>query len=217
MKYKSCTIEGCKRNGIADKSGIKYFCKGYCSYHYYRLKKYGSPQSRVYGDPNSYRTKANYGEIDLRNKSCSVVGITKVPLDMLDELLAYRWCVDSSGYAIARIDGRLQRLHKLVLDSDGHIDHINRDKLDNRRKNLRVCTPEQNARNKTKLPNKTSRFYGVSRTQRYKKIKWAVYAKFPKSGSKRYWGAYDTEKEAAVAYNNAAKQYGDNFTVVNAL
>lgn len=55
------------------------------------------------------------------------------------------------GYALAKIDGRDVRMHRLVMnvtDPLKIVDHKNRDRLDNRKKNLRVFTPRENSNNR---------------------------------------------------------------------
>lgn len=63
-----------------------------------------------------------------------------------DRVSKYKWHY-SNGYAINSFGYRMHRLimmppHDLV------VDHINHDKLDNRRKNLRVCTQLENSKNR---------------------------------------------------------------------
>jgi hypothetical protein len=91
-----------------------------------------------------------------------------------------------------RVLGRLLYPHELV-------DHINRDKLDNRRGNLRVATRSQNEANKAKGSRGTSRYKGVTRTRNGK---WK--AEITVDGYRIYLGVFKKEKDAAVAYNEAA-------------
>ena len=62
-----------------------------------------------------------------------------------------KWYLDSTGYASKRINKKTIRLHQFLIGKKQGkiIDHINRNKLDNRRKNLRFVTHQQNQRNRS--------------------------------------------------------------------
>lgn len=83
------------------------------------------------------------------------------------------------------------------------VDHINCNRLDNRLKNLRFVTPEQNSRNKKSRKNTTSKYKGVS----YNKINknWRSILNFNKKTIQ--CGSFKTEKEAALAYDEKARQF----------
>lgn len=72
------------------------------------------------------------------------------------------WTIHSAGYAKGYLGGRQVLMHKLLLPKAKEVDHINRDRLDNRRSNLREVTRTENCMNKGKLENTSSRFKGVS-------------------------------------------------------
>lgn len=64
-------------------------------------------------------------------------------------LSRYKWFY-RNGYALTDIKGKETRMHRLVMhehDENIIIDHINRNRLDNRKSNLRRFTPKQNANN----------------------------------------------------------------------
>lgn len=89
-------------------------------------------------------------------------------------------------------------------------DHANRNTLDNRRSNLRVCSKAQNNCN-TKSRAGSSVFRGVQRVGR----KWR--ASIGWNGNKIYLGHFDSEKRAAKSYNEAAKRLHGEFAHLNEL
>ncbi len=60
------------------------------------------------------------------------------------------WHVRGDGYVSGRVMGRKVLLHRAILDAPTglEVDHINQDRLDNRRSNLRLCTRSQNIANR---------------------------------------------------------------------
>jgi hypothetical protein len=108
--------------------------------------------------------------------------------------LSHKWHVSDSGYAVWRgvADGRKQtvRLHRLIMNAPPNtpVDHRNGNKLDNRRVNLRLCTTRENAANKHGV---------VGYTWDRSKRKWLVRYR------QRFYGRYDTEDEAKIAYKLA--------------
>lgn len=140
----------------------------------------------------------------------------QVKIDDQDlETLPYgvEWRLDEDGYAVGtgyskefrrKIGINLARF--IMGNPEGMVvDHINGDRRDNRRCNLRVCTKHQNSFNRKKpISGKTSQFKGVYR-QKNNPAKWHAAIKF--QGKSRYLGSYATELEAAEAYKSAALFY----------
>lgn len=145
--------------------------------------------------------------------------------DMADRALLerYRWSPNRCGrttYAIAHSTGSHKtrkglKMHRLILNpADGvYVDHINGDGLDNRRCNLRLATKAQNARNSTfKRAGSSSKFKGVC--FRSDTGKWRAYVR--SEGKKKFLGQFESEVEAAAAYNAAAlKEYGEYARINN--
>ena len=92
-----------------------------------------------------------------------------------------------------------------------HTDHINQDKLDNRRCNLRIVTPSINAINSKRRRNGTSKYKGVF----LKKAEGKWCAVICVNYKKKYLGYYESEDEAGMAYNKAAKKYYGNYATLN--
>jgi len=121
-----------------------------------------------------------------------------------------KWFITSNGYV-----GRSQKvggkkttvlMHRQLLNTPYKMDtdHINRNKLDNRRKNLRIVSRRQNMLNVGILRNNTSGERGVV---------WAPWAnkwraKSRLDGKHVHIGYFDSTKEAGVAYK---KYVSDNF------
>lgn len=111
-----------------------------------------------------------------------------------------------------------RRMHRVLIDAeDGlEVDHINGDTLDNRRANLRQCTTSENHRNSGKryTSMSTSRFKGVGkRVTRAGRDRWRAAIK--DNGRNLYLGTFDTEMEAVMAWNAAAKELHGEFARLN--
>lgn len=93
----------------------------------------------------------------------------------------------------------------------GQIDHINGNRLDNRIENLRDSTNGQNQANKFKRPNCSSQYKGVSFNKQ--KGQWRSLISFE---NKRFFlGYFDSEKEAALMYNEAALKLYKDYSRLN--
>ena len=123
-----------------------------------------------------------------------------------------RWCIND-GYAFNRRLGRMHR-HLLKPPVGVMIDHINGDKLDNRRENLRLCTNSQNQANR-KVTRGVSKFKGVG----WQKTAWGGhwFAKITVQGKVINIGSYLTDLDAAKAYNDAAVLHFGEFAHLNDL
>lgn len=132
-----------------------------------------------------------------------------------------KWYVETIGYAAKNIpvmNGTvkkytIQRMHRVISNAGekDHVDHINGDRLDNRRCNLRLCTQAQNLGNQRTSKNNHLGVKGVTLfgskfrariTINYKQI---------------YLGLFDSLEDAIIAYNEAAIKYHGEFAKLNQL
>lgn len=129
--------------------------------------------------------------------------------------LGVRWCVND-GYAFNRVYGRMHRF-LVSAPKDTMVDHINGDKLDNRKENLRFATNSQNQANR-KVARGVSKFKGVTWQKRtYDASRGYWKAQIVVNGELHYLGKYDTDLEAAKAYNEAAERFFGGFAYLNDL
>jgi hypothetical protein len=131
-----------------------------------------------------------------------------------EELSRYKWHLAKargckSGYATTTL-----RMHRMIMRPPAgmFVDHINGDPLDNRRKNLRICTNAQNQQN-TGSRGGSSKYKGVSFNR--KSGKWL--GAFLASGIRYYCGLWPTEDEAARAVDKKRQEVCGAFASKNIL
>lgn len=150
--------------------------------------------------------------VEMPLRSGHVALIDEADLDLVHK---YRWHAERRNnvvYVAHRISkGRHKNgprifLHRLLTGAaDGQpVDHISGDGLDNRRANLRICSVAENVRNQHVKPG---RFKGVSVT----------HGRFQARAAGRFIGTYQSAIEAALAYDQAAKQMFGEFARLNFL
>lgn len=143
-----------------------------------------------------------YCRIPLCAKDGSVRAHALVDASDHAQLARHRWRLQEHGYAVRHeyIDhthSRSIRMHRQIMgvtDPETHIDHINGDKLDNRRTNLRVATRSQNEQNRSGLnQNNRSGHRGVHWSK--SEQKWKVQVTLDRKV--HCLGTFDDLEEAA--------------------
>lgn len=74
----------------------------------------------------------------------------KVSVEDFPLVNQHSWHLNKAGYAITKVKGRHQAMHRMVLGTQNpyvFVDHVDRDRLNNTRENLREMTPKENANN----------------------------------------------------------------------
>lgn len=108
--------------------------------------------------------------------------------------------------------GNRQRLHRVILDHpNGIVDHKNRNKLDNRKINLRVTDNKGNSGNVGIRRSNSSGYKGVSFHAASRKWK----AQMSVDNKSVHIGLFTTPEEAARAYDSATRQRHGEFAVTN--
>lgn len=128
-------------------------------------------------------------------------------------LSQWKWCaafMTRNFYAAKSISINGQRkvilMHRFILNPEKNmvVDHINGNTLDNRRENLRICTPRENSRNRKKRTISKNKYKGVANSN----------GKFI-ARIEIHLGTFENEIDAAKAYNEAAKNLFGDFAKLN--
>ena len=142
-----------------------------------------------------------------------------------DRVSAHSWHLHAANrsrtkwYARARINGKMALLHRFILGvSDQQVtDHRNRDGLDCRRENIRICTRSQNACN---VPARRTNKTGFKGVQTMKDGRFVAMIRIKDASTSRgkrdyYGGTFDDPESAARAYDALAMQHHGKFAALN--
>lgn len=130
-------------------------------------------------------------------------------------LSKFTWRLNTSGYAVADMKSpegkkKVVRMHRFILGVHFsslklEIDHIDNDRLDNRKVNLRLCTRVQNSWNSKPHRDSKCPFKGVYPENK----KWL--ARIFIDGKYRRIGLFNTPEEAHAAYLKGARELCGEF------
>ena len=136
-----------------------------------------------------------------------------IDIDDLEKIKPYCWGLDSKGYIRAyghKKDRTRIALHRFILNAPDNmaVDHINRNPLDNRKSNLRLCTLSENSKNIGIRSNNTSGATGICWDKRMNK--W--YARIYSEGKNIYLGSFNDFEEARMARLKAEEKICGEFS-----
>lgn len=196
-----CKIEGCL---------FSYHANGYCNRHNLQMVNHGKLLQRTKYDPNEYVMGKNICRIFLYNSVGVKIAETIIDKKNFYKCKPHKWGM-AEDYVRYRKNGRNVLLHTFLLNpSKGfQVDHKNGDKLNNLESNLRIATVSQNRAN-SKIPiTNTSGYKGVYESG----PNWR--ARIEVNYTKINLGSFKDIKLAALAYNEAAKEFFGDFAYIN--
>ncbi len=141
---------------------------------------------------------------------------TTVDNEDFEYLSQFRWR-NIFGYAVKSKTKSMPgiRMHRILVKCPNGkvVDHINGDRLDNRKSNLRIGTQSQNSMNKQAPKNNTSGYKGV--TKKVIRGKVVYDSQIQIEGKRFYIGRYSSAEVAGASYNKIAKEVYGEFAYLN--
>lgn len=134
--------------------------------------------------------------------------------DDIYELYKDRKWMSTKGYAVRTENRKLVSLHRIVAGAetpDQKVDHINGDRLDNRRGNLRICNGHQNAMNQGIKSTNRSGYKGVH----FRKDRNCWVAQITHNYKCKHLGSFKNIVDAVEAYNKEAKRLRGEYAFIN--
>jgi len=199
-----CQAEGCEK---------KTHGRGLCDKHYRQKMVYGEVMARTKYTPNEFIVSGDICRITLYNPKHELIAEAIIDADDKDIAAQRKWHLNPTGY-VACSKPNSDWLSRCVMAPvpDGYdVDHINHDKLDNRKSNLRFATRSQNLGNKLHSPKSLNGFKGITWKGRDKK--WV--AQITKDYKHIYIGAFFDKRSAAEAYDKKALELFGEFAATN--
>jgi hypothetical protein len=184
--------------------------KVYCGRHYQQLRRHGKVLDRTIYDANEIVLYDDYAELICYTRDGQEKARALISLADVDKVKKYKWCYNAVTGMVTACQGRLY-LSRYIMDCPAgmQVDHINGDRLDNRRQNLRICTAAQNSMNRLERVNNTSGFRGVSQR---KDGQYEAYIHY--QGRKIHLGLFATLTEAINARLRAEIKYYKEYSPV---
>lgn len=157
---------------------------------------------------NKYYCKDGYVNVYLSNAD----EIMLIDWDDWLELKRVKWHLNDKGYAQGKLKGKKIIAHRHINKCPpGYVvDHIDFRKLNNLKRNLRNCTPQENNFNRPLQKNNTSGVPGVSYIKKNKRWKAEIYS----YGNYEYLGSYKRYEDAVDARREAELRHFGRFAPV---
>jgi hypothetical protein len=196
----------CKEN----KCGKKVKSSGYCSKHAEQVRRFGHVISTKFDKKYAKIINENIAHIPLGEGGLQGYAI----IDLEDIWLEkHNWYKSNNGYATAWINGKDVMLHTLLVKrrKGFDTDHINRDRLDNRRCNLRVVNRKHNTWNREKTRQNSTGYKGIQFDKERNQFRAHLNTNGKLWRSKRYKNIMD----AVNAYNIKIKEIRGKFAVLS--
>lgn len=144
--------------------------KHYSQYAKYKQFKDNNPLTT--NDPNIIRIYEDYAIVEIRNKQQEYIADCIIDIEDVERIKPFKWRLSKKAHEELRqslvvtgnsTTNKTIAIYRLIMNApDGiQVDHIDNDRLNNRKSNLRLCTNQENQINVPKQKNNSSGFKGV--------------------------------------------------------
>lgn len=178
-----------------------------CNKHNKQMKRHGKILKRTRYTPNKIKEKDKYAEVILYNKDNKEKARTKIDKEDIEKVKKYKWYYDKNGYVVSDSfdENKTKYLHRYLMkpSKEKIIDHINGNKLDNRKSNLRMVFHSENSINRKSASNFFNEDIGVAFDKR--RSRWFAYIE--KDCKRHYLGSYSLKENAIKARREAEIKY----------
>lgn len=195
MSYWNCVCD-CSPDKIIEKSWTEIFHRKYPSC--------GCMEEECAPRTTTYNISGNFGIATMSNGLCFYFDI-----EDYDKIKYHSWACNDNKYIRTKIKEKNIYLSRHIMNCPKglYVDHIDGNVFDNRKCNLRIVTNQENNRAyKRKQKGTSSKYFGVVFLKNKDKKPWRAGLGY--NGKFFYLGVYDTEEEAALAYNKKAEELG---------
>lgn len=194
-EYENLKCEICGNNTDVQRfHGIPY-----CKRHYLQMFRHGKILKSTIYDQNEIIIENNIARIITKNVKQEINGECIIDIEDIDKIKDYKWYI-SYGYCVTKginPNNGTDIANVIFNDYENKYDHINHNRLDNRKINLRPVSSHQNAMNMGKKNTNKSGVTGVRREKTVGDPKWTASITY---NYKNNWlGSYNTFDEAVQA------------------
>lgn len=190
----------------------KYQGIPYCKKHYLQMYRHGKIYESTIYDCNEIKIEDDYAIVKVKDVKQNPKGESMIDIEDIDKIKNYKWYI-SYGYCVTKgVDHNngIDMANVIFNDFENKYDHINHNRLDNRKINLRPVTSHQNAMNMGKKCTNTSGVTGVRQEDHCKTVKWVALLTY---NYKTQWlGSYDTFDEAVKARLKGEIKYFEKYS-----
>jgi hypothetical protein len=177
------------------------------------IEKIKKEENNVHFKQEILRNENGDAIIPVKNKDCIIVDHLIISDNRWHDCMQYSWSKIKQYFATT-IEGKTRKIHHYIMGISGDeilVDHIDHNPKNNKDDNLRLSNSVNNNHNRTKKPNASSKYFGVS----FNKQRNKFYASIKKEGKYYKLGSFENEITAALAYNIKAKELYCDFANLN--